>query len=195
MLKESFDSNSRNKPCVVSSGGPAAIHSNWTLPLSSTLTIMEGGPKEETIGVTKGDNNRSSIWIRWSISPLWVCSVRKVQTRERKFSKGKYKSKNYIEMEVRLCSEKGSSEKINDSNNNIPLLAVCRKYVIISDLVKQPSLSWVSSSSGVEHPKYSSEGRRFVSYWKHFEFFSSKYACVIHWITSYFNINLADKTT
>ena len=64
MLQESFDSNSRHKPGAgfvfltrnVGSGGPAAIHSNWTLPFSSTSTTMEGGPKEETVGVTKGNN-------------------------------------------------------------------------------------------------------------------------------------------
>ena len=63
------------------------------------------------------------------------------------------------------------------------------------------SWTWLNSlqrafcSSVVERPKYSSQGRRFVSYWKHSEFFFSEYARVIHWITSYFNTILAEKTT
>ena len=40
--------------------------------------------------------------------PFWAYFVREVQTMERKFKKGKYKSKNCIAMEVSLCSEKGS---------------------------------------------------------------------------------------
>ena len=112
----SFDSNSRNKPGAgfvfltknVVSGGPAAILLNSNLPFSSTLTTIEGDPKEESVGVTEGDNNRSSILIGWSMLPFWAYFVREVQTMERKFKKGKYKSKNYIAMQVSLCSEKGS---------------------------------------------------------------------------------------
>ena len=66
---------------------------------------------------------------------------------------------------------------------NVPILAVCRKFVDMN-LIWQPSLLQVSRS-----PIWSPL-RRFDPYWEHSEFFLFKCACVIHWMMSSLRISV-----